>query len=1728
VTQAHGTASLDGGSPCAMPRRSRRGRDGLLRAASCALATLAFTAPSARAVSSSAVIGEVYASGGLSGAAWRNDYVVLYNLGATAVNLGGWSLQIPNPAGGPWSVAQLGGALLPGHFYLVQLASGGTGGAVLPAPDAGGGYSLNPAAGTVALFSTSTPFVGACASGASLVDLVGWGTAACSETAPASAPDTANAIKRAVPCVDTDDNAADFLLSAASPENSAVTYSCANHPPVIQPIANQVLAEGSVRTVQAVASDADSNPLTYAGLGPAWFTVNPATGVCTLAPDLSAAETSGGVYTATVTVSDGLSFAKASFTITVTDLTTSANLPYSGTWPGGVNMATGELSLALPPDLGFGGGSAQPQPEPERAYPQPVPDRAYPIPLPDSPGPLFPPSPCAQPQPEPDRAYPQPDPDRAYPVPEPDSPASLFPPTPCAVPQPEPDRSGAFFPPTPCAFAREYHSLIAREGVWSGHAGTNWLGTYDWGLFTVAGGIIVVCDNGGEAMRFMPVAGGPATQLNHLEERLVLGSVVSPAGGTVWRLYRSGTDRVYEFDGATGHLDRIFDPHGNALTCAYGPNGLLSAVSDGVGRALSFTYDPLGHLLTVGDGMRSVSYGYTGDLLTSFTDAAGHVTHYAYAAGPYAGLLSAVTEPAGNTPWTFAYDAQGRVASRLDAANNAWRYSYGPGIESAMMPPTGETWHAALDGGLHLTAFTDGLARTASVAYDALGRPVSSTRPLGDATTWSYDAASGFVNAVTMADGSRVTHTFVAQAFDVFTHYLVAGTGFPDNTVESWSYDAAGDAVAFTDRGGQRWMRTFTAQGQVLSETNPAGGVGRIAYDARLNPVSFTDPAGNLTSWTLDAFDRPLTLTHADATRSSVTYDALGDPLSYTDESGAVWSRTYDANRSLLSTTDPLAHLRTFTHDALDRLVSDSDPLGGQEHFTYDADGRPVSAMDRSGRTVSQAYDAAGQVVRATDGLGNATSWTYDPDGRAVSVIDPLGQATQLAFDVRDRVTQFRDPVGAVAHYGYDVMSRLTTLAGPLGHSESFAYDARGGLIGMLDVFAHTGWTRNALGEATGVADPTNVVWTAAYDAGGRPVSGSDPLQRQTSLTYDTRGRVAHEANPVGTEDAVYDPVGRLVGLNFSDAVTLSFTRDAAGRVVGATGGTFAYDAADRLTASNGITFTRDPDGRLLSETFAAGKTVSYAYDAAGRVTQVTDWLNGATAFTYDAGGHVTGIMRPNGTNATYAYDAAGRLTQWVEKAPGPVGLASVTLARDTLGRVVQALRNVPVVSMASADSVPFSYDPAGQTLGRTFDGLGRLLADGARTFQWDAAGRLTHYAIGNESPTFTYDAFGRELTRNDVGVVRTLVWNYGTASPSLGMIEPGTTGAIIVVCMPSGAPLYQVDATGARTFYHFDERGDLVLLTNDAGAEVGAFAYSPTGQAISTGLTPAPMAARRLAAPDQVALSATDVPFTFAGATGAVHEGAGGLVRLGGELYDPTLARTVSGGHGALFEISDYSFDIEQTLNIGSQSSGAGAGKITFNPFTITRTMQRCIVCDAEAGGGAPGNGVGNNGYGTNGFNNNGYGTNGVSNNGYGTNGVNNNGYGTNGFNDNGVPGNGMGAPLGWYDPQGSNGEIGDVAGPIAGRRVVARLTPGFPVVGDETGNTNGVGPGDPGGLHSGYGTIFTTKIDWSGPGDEGPEEGVTFVYGKFGVRYLPQPGPSPPDPRHTLLHAGFRRWPW
>jgi type VI secretion system secreted protein Hcp len=56
--------------------------------------------------------------------------------------------------------------------------------------------------------------------------------------------------------------------------------------------------------------------------------------------------------------------------------------------------------------------------------------------------------------------------------------------------------------------------------------------------------------------------------------------------------------------------------------------------------------------------------------------------------------------------------------------------------------------------------------------------------------------------------------------------------------------------------------------------------------------------------------------------------------------------------------------------------------------------------------------------------------------------------------------------------------------------------------------------------------------------------------------------------------------------------------------------------------------------------------------------------------------------------------------------------------------------------------------------------------------------------------------------------------------------------------------------------------------------------------------------------------------------------------------IQEATKIFSEANGNGAIFEVEEYSFDIEQVLNIGSQSTGAGAGAVSFNPFSITRKV--------------------------------------------------------------------------------------------------------------------------------------------------------------------------------------------
>ena len=180
-----------------------------------------FTRP-VQAVSTGVVISQVYGGGGNSGATLTNDFIELFNRGNSAVSLSGWSVQYASSAGTTWTVTALTSVTLqPGQYYLIQEATGAGGTTPLPAPDAIGTTAMSATNAKVALVNTTAALAGACPVSASIVDLVGYGTANCFEGAAVAAlTNTTAASRNTNGCTETDNNAADFTVTAPAPRNT--------------------------------------------------------------------------------------------------------------------------------------------------------------------------------------------------------------------------------------------------------------------------------------------------------------------------------------------------------------------------------------------------------------------------------------------------------------------------------------------------------------------------------------------------------------------------------------------------------------------------------------------------------------------------------------------------------------------------------------------------------------------------------------------------------------------------------------------------------------------------------------------------------------------------------------------------------------------------------------------------------------------------------------------------------------------------------------------------------------------------------------------------------------------------------------------------------------------------------------------------------------------------------------------------------------------------------------------------------------------------------------------------------------------------------------------------------------------------------------------------------------------------------------------------------------------
>ncbi len=1019
--------------------------------------------------------------------------------------------------------------------------------------------------------------------------------------------------------------------------------------------------------------------------------------------------------------------------------------------------------------------------------------------------------------------------------------------------------------PLPLRFGRYYASLLKDSGVTSA-LGNNWMHNFDLKL-AVSGANATVTLFRGQSVAFRQSGG--AWQLAN-PERTNYQLVVS---GNGFKFLDPQRNLIYTFSGA-GALTRVEDRNGNALTVTPGPSGPTS-ITDGVGRTLVLTYAG-NKLAGVADQAgRNVSFSYTGDDLTGFTDPDGKRFAYSYTAtGSKTSLMVSRTLPAGNTPVSHGFDASAKAVRETDSRGYSTTVAYdtpSAGAATTADPMNATTTHGYQDN--NLAAYTDATGASSAFTYDSARRRTSTTDRLGDTTSIAYHDPSGFVSTYTDNLGSTSSYSYTAQNQGSFTFHNLTRVGYPDGASATLSYDASGNVTTLTDRAGKQWSFTYNPRGQVLTSINPARGVTTYSYNNDGTLASVRLNSSDTTTFTYDAKKRLSQITQPDGKLRQFSYDNRDHLLSSTDELGKTASFSFNDNGQLGAATDPSSRTTILGYDGDERLASIVDQMGKTTILGFNQNGLLQTVTDPTGAALNYGYNSQNRLTSLTDATGKGVALAYDAEGVLSSAVDALSNTWSYTSDKLGRMTGVTTPLGESSSVVYDKLGRITGITNPLGQSSGYGYDSRGLLTGvMLPAGISASYQRNDLGQISTVTDPNGRAWSRAYDPQGRLVSMADPLARATSYSYDSRQRVSRMALPVGSLQLTYDDAGNLVRRLYGDGTDLGYRYDSNNRMTAANGISLGYDARGSIVSSNGLAIGRDDAGRISAITYGPGKTVTYTYDNRGLLVRVADWVGGTTDLGYDDAARLVSLSRPNGVGTAFTYDNNGRLAGVADSGGGVA--SSVTLSRDAAGQITSANRNVPLAADPPGGSLALAYDAAHQVQGSSYDAGGRLTGDAFRNYSWNQASQLLSYTGVDGAASFTYDGLGMRVSSTSGGASSSYAIDYALGLPSVSVVRTGGSDMRYYVYLPNGTLLHSIEAAdGARHFYHFDEMGSTMFLTDDGAAITDTYGFSPYGEAAGRS-------------------GNTDNPFTFMGAYGVMQEGSTGLYYMRARFYDSTSAR--------------------------------------------------------------------------------------------------------------------------------------------------------------------------------------------------------------------------------------------
>ncbi len=480
-----------------------------------------------------------------------------------------------------------------------------------------------------------------------------------------------------------------------------------------------------------------------------------------------------------------------------------------------------------------------------------------------------------------------------------------------------------------------------------------------------------------------------------------LGRVVSAAQGGVYYRYEypsnGGLYPIKKYGpGTSSDTDK-----GPVTEYTYDNYGRVTSIKlpDMGSNGITHTYDSYGQLIRITNPMgkyESFSYDNRGNVV-NYTDLNGNASVYNY--DDFGRIISVTSS--GNIITTYIYTSIGGCSSCGGAV----------GLLATIITPDNKQVSFSYDANGNRLTSTDKMGRATTTVYDSMDRPTTVIRSDGRAISYIYEKL-GFMTASIGVDSGITRRQYDYRGFLVRTWLENNPSSIIDDDIlVKIENDELGRIVKIEDGLDRNISYTYTSRGDVWQT---------IHGDPSLTA---TDPAKIFVTNTYDQYGH---LVKTGARRIN-PFNINIDPVEYfyNNSTGQLTKKRF-TNGAQVKDVD-------YTYDTLGRPIQVDDWMGGTgntgHYFSYDNNGQINNYTDFDGKALSLVYDARGQVTSMTAyEAGNTQGYTYDSMGRLLTLTAPGNRQWGFTYNDAGQPLSYTWPNGMSTIYAYDAVGRLSRL----------------------------------------------------------------------------------------------------------------------------------------------------------------------------------------------------------------------------------------------------------------------------------------------------------------------------------------------------------------------------------------------------------------------------------------------------------------------------------------------------------------------------------------------------------------------------------------------------------------------------------------------------------------------------------------------------------------------------